>query len=93
MIEEGMKTSQEEIEGQITNQMDGLQHRLGKLGETIGNLSKRLLPISRECLVDEGGEKKEPEQLVPLATQLRTRCVEIEGIVNQVEDLLDRIEL
>lgn len=93
MNETGMKVRQEEKEGQVGSQMDGLQHMLGKLGETIGNLSRRLQPISRECLVEEGGEKKEPEQLVPLATQLRTRRIEVEGIVNQVEDLLDRIEL
>ena len=93
MNETDMKASQEEVEGQITSQMDRLENALGKLDGISGSLRAQLKPILRESSVEEAEVGKEPQQLVPLATQLRKRRKEVSSVISQIEDMLSRIEL
>lgn len=92
MREQQEDKEQQEV-GQIAEQTNRLDQLVRELGQKISGLSKKLEPITRECLVEENKKNKEPETLVPLATELRHRGNEIEGMINHIDDLLSRIEL
>lgn len=88
------ETTNKVREGQVFLQMDNLKDRLSELEKSVTEMKARLGSVLRNDTVDsEGKPGKDPDLLVPLASDIRASASRVNMVNMEITGLLQELEL